>query len=63
LVARAHLQHLPHLVSQLCLTLRARLHVRIPPLTLGVSQPSLKVLDGWWYIKIGFRGWWFEQEQ
>ena len=39
LVARAHLQHLPHFVSQLCLTLRDRLHVRIPPLALQSLPP------------------------
>lgn len=39
LVSRAHLQHLPHLVSQLCLTLRAGFHVRIPPLALQSLPP------------------------
>ena len=39
LVSRAHLQHLPHLVSQLCLTLSAGLHVRIPPFALQSLPP------------------------
>jgi hypothetical protein len=38
LVSRAHFQHLSHFVSQLCLTLRAGLHMRIPPFALVGSR-------------------------